>query len=107
MAAGSIGQAVTINGSGFISFSAVTFNGSPRSATFLSASRLSLTLTNADIASTGSFPVVVTNPAPGGGASNAVNFGVATGTPTGTSTVTVTATSGALTHSTSFQLIVQ
>jgi hypothetical protein len=49
----------------------------------------------------------VTNPTPGGGASSGVNFNVVTGTPTGTFNITVTATSGALTHSTSFMLIVQ
>jgi subtilase family serine protease len=107
LAAGSAGQTLTINGSGFIGTSSVTFNGSPRTVSFINASQLSIPLTTADVASTGNFPVVVSNPAPGGGPSGSVNFDVVTGTPTGNFTVTVTASSGALTHTTSFTLHVQ
>jgi subtilase family serine protease len=107
LAAGSAGQSLTINGSGFIGTSSVTFNGSPRTVSFINASQLSIPLTTADVASTGNFPVVVSNPAPGGGPSGSVNFDVVTGTPTGNFTVTVTASSGALTHTTSFTLQVQ
>jgi hypothetical protein len=42
------------------------------------ASQLTISLTAADLAITGSYPVVVTNPAPGGGSSNSVAFGVLT-----------------------------
>ena len=107
LAAGSAGQTLTINGSGFIGTSSVTFNGISHSATLKSASQLSIQLTGADIASTGTFPVVVSNPAPGGGPSGSVNFDVVTGTPTGNFTVTVNASSGTVTHTTSFTLQVQ
>jgi hypothetical protein len=107
VAAGSAVQALTINGSGFLNTSSVTFNGISHSPTFSSASQLSIQLTAADLASTGTFPVVVTNPAPGGGPSSSMSFDVVTGTPTGNFTVTVTASSGALTHTTSFTLQVQ
>jgi hypothetical protein len=106
-AAGSQSQTLTIAGSGFISGSTVTYNNVAHSATYSSASQLTISLTTADMAATGSFPVVVTNPTPGGGASSAVNFNVVTGTPTGTFNVTVSGSSGSLTHTTTFTLTVQ
>ncbi|HUA16982.1 MAG TPA: Ig-like domain repeat protein [Verrucomicrobiae bacterium] len=106
-AAGSAAQTLTISGSGFISSSTVTFNGVSHLATYSSASQLSIGLTTGDLATQGSYGVIVTNPAPGGGASNSSAFTVTSGTPTGAYTVTVTATSGALTHNTTFTLIVQ
>jgi hypothetical protein len=66
-----------------------------------------ISLSANDLANTGTYPVMITNPAPGGGASSPVDFSVVTGTPTGTFNVTVTASSGSLTHSASFSLIVQ
>lgn len=68
---------LTINGTGFLGTSTVTFNGVGHTATFVSASQLTISLTLADLAVAGSYPVVVTNPAPGGGASAAANFSVA------------------------------
>jgi Bacterial Ig-like domain (group 3) len=106
-AAGSAGQTLTVNGSGFIDTTSVTYNGTIHTATLNSASQLSIQLTTADITSTGTFPVIVTNPSPGGGSSSPVDFSVVTGTPTGTFTVTVTASSGSLTNSTNFTLVVQ
>jgi hypothetical protein len=98
---------MTINGSGFMSSSTVTYNGVSHAANFVTASQMSLPLSTNDMAATGQFPVIVTNPAPGGGPSTAANFGVVTGTPTGTFNVTVTATSGPLTHTTTLLLVVQ
>ena len=71
---GSTSQTLTINGSNFVSASTVTYNGLAHTALFVSASQLTISLTAADQAAGGSFPVVVTNPAPGGGPSNAVSF---------------------------------
>jgi hypothetical protein len=106
--AGSQSQTLTINGSGFISSSSVTYDGQDRGGTYVSPSQLTVILGTGDMATTGSFPVLVTNPAPGGGASSPVDFKVvAKGTPTGTYNVNVTATSGSLSHTTTFQLIVQ
>jgi hypothetical protein len=107
LAAGSQSARVTINGSGFISSSAVAYNGVAHPITFTSSSEISILLTSSDLSGTGTFPVVVTNSAPGGGTSASVNFDVVTGTPTGSFTVTVTATSGTLSHNTSFNLVVQ
>lgn len=106
--AGSQSQTLTINGSGFINSSTVTYNGAARAATYTSGSQLTIGLGSGDMVTTGSFPVVVTNPAPGGGTSSPADFTVvAKGTPTGTYNVTVNATSGVLSHTTTFSLIVQ
>ena len=106
-AAGSQSQTLTVNGTGLIGTSQVSFNGTVRERTVLSATSLSLSLSATDLATAGNYPVVVTNPSPGGGPSGAVNFGVVSGTPTGNFYVGVTATSGQLTHTVSFALTVQ
>jgi len=69
-------QTLTINGTGFLATSTVTFNGVAHSATYVSASQLTISLTAADLATAGNYPIVVTNPAPGGGRSESVEFGV-------------------------------
>src|SRR5436853_442598 len=75
--AGTAAPTLTISGSGFLSSSSVTSNGVPHTATFVSASELTISLTSADQATVGSYSVVVTNPSPGGGASNTATFTVA------------------------------
>ena len=86
--AGSSPLTLTINGSGFIASSAVTFNSVSRAATFVNSSRLTISLSASDLAVVGSFAVVVSNPAPGGGASNAAAFTVAS--PGGPVSVSIT-----------------
>ena len=71
-------QTLTITGTGFISSSTVTYNGTAATATYVSSTQLTIPLTASDQATAGSFAVVVTNPSPGGGASNTVNFKVST-----------------------------
>ena len=107
MAAGSVGQSLTINGSGFVSSSSVTYNGAAHVSTFLGATQIALALSSGDVGTRGTYPVVVTNPSPGGGSSGAINFSVVTGSPAGTFPVTVTATSGSITQSATFSLLVQ
>src|SRR5437660_834168 len=75
-AAGAAAQTLAINGSGFISGSTVTYNGVAHPATFVSATQLTIELSAAEHATAGSYAVIVTNPAPDGGASNSVNFTV-------------------------------
>src|SRR5437763_1728021 len=75
--AGTTAPTLTISGSGFLSSSSVTYNSVPHTATFVSASQLTISLTTADQATVGSYSVVVTNPSPGGGASNTATFTVA------------------------------
>ena len=43
--------------------------GVSHTVSFLSANQLTITLSTADLSTVGIFPVVVTNPAPGGGSS--------------------------------------
>jgi len=74
--AGAGAQTLTINGTNFLSTSTVAYNGVGHTATFVSATQLTISLSATDQATAGSYAVVVTNPAPGGGASNALNFTV-------------------------------
>ena len=67
---------LTINGSGFIPSSSVTFNSAAHAVSFISPTQLTITLTIADLSTLGNFPVVVSNPAPGGGVSPAASFTV-------------------------------
>lgn len=102
-----MGQTLTITGSGFVSSSTVTYNGVSHTASYVGATEMLLALSTTDVANTGTYAVVVSNPAPGGGASSPASLTVVTGTPTGSFPVTVTALSGSLTHSTTFNLVVQ
>jgi FG-GAP-like repeat/Protein of unknown function (DUF1573)/FG-GAP repeat len=73
---------LTVNGTGFVSGSAIEWNGSPRTTTFVSGSQLSAAINAADIALAGTASVTVVNPPPGGGRSNPLFFSVTTNTPT-------------------------
>jgi Bacterial Ig-like domain (group 3) len=106
VAAGSTTQALSIAGSGFISSSTVTFNGQAIQSTLIDSNSLSVSLTPTNISTMGTYPVVVTNPSPGGGTASS-NFNVVSGTPTGSFSATVTATSGSLTHSTTLNVFVE
>jgi predicted outer membrane repeat protein len=76
-AAGSVAFTLTINGSGFIASSAVQWNGANRPTSFVSSTKLTAQISVADIAQPGQAGVVVANPGPGGGASNAATFDIA------------------------------
>jgi hypothetical protein len=82
---GSAAQTLTINGSNFFSSSTVTYNGVAHAATFVTSSQLTIKLTAGDQVTVGSYPIVVTNPAPGGGNSNTINFTVTLPAPSITS----------------------
>jgi sugar lactone lactonase YvrE len=68
--AGAAAQTLTINGTGFVSTSSVTFNGTTRAATFMNANQLTIQLSSSDLLNPGSYPVTVANPGPGGGSSS-------------------------------------
>ena len=70
-------QTLTLNGTNFLASSTVTYNGVGHTATFVSSTQLTISLSATDQATAGSYAVVVTNPAPGGGASSPLNFTVA------------------------------
>lgn len=107
VAAGSQVQNLYINGSNFLASSTVTYNGALRNSSLQGPTQLQIGLAPGDVATIGAYPVVVTNPSPGGGASTPVNFNVVKGTPTGMFTITLSATSGPITHTTSMNMAVQ
>ncbi|MFT3713450.1 MAG: IPT/TIG domain-containing protein [Archangium sp.] len=72
---------LTLSGTGFVATSQATFDGSNRSSVFGSATSMTMTLTTADVSSPGTHSIVVTNPTPGGGASNSLTFTVGNAVP--------------------------
>jgi len=74
--AGAGQQTLTINGSNFLTTSTVSFAGASRSSAFVNSGQLTIQLSVADQTSAGQYPIVVSNPSPGGGASAPVNFTV-------------------------------
>lgn len=71
---GGPGFTLTINGTGFVATSQVTWNGSNRTTTFISATQLQASIPASDIAVAGTANVRVVNPAPGGGTSSPLTF---------------------------------
>ena len=65
-----------MNGSNFLSSSVVRVNGSSRSTTFRSSSRLEASLFSSDVANPGVINITVRTPAPGGGNSNSVALAI-------------------------------
>ena len=74
--AGGAAFTLTIYGTNFVAASTVNFGGSAPATTFVNSTQLTAAIPAASIASTGTPAVTVTNPAPGGGTSNAINFTV-------------------------------
>jgi 6-phosphogluconolactonase (cycloisomerase 2 family) len=75
--AGGAAFPLRINGTNFVAASMVNFGGSaPAATTFVNSTQLTATIPASSIASGGMSAVTVTNPAPGGGTSNAMNFTV-------------------------------
>lgn len=72
------GQAftLTLSGSKFVGASKVLWNGQQRNSIYVNANTLTATITAADIATPGTFPVIVRNPSPGGGDSSAMTVTV-------------------------------
>lgn len=67
--AGGAAFTLTVTGTKFVSGSAVNWNGSPRTTTYVSATSLKAAILSSDITTSGSAQISVTNPAPGAGAS--------------------------------------
>jgi hypothetical protein len=86
---------VSLTGAGFVPASSVTFNGAPVSSTFNSASSLTAIVPASALASAGSFPLVVTNPSPGGGVSTPVQLRVEYPAPTASALSPQSAVAGA------------
>ena len=58
---------LTATGTNFNSSSVVSFNGLARATTFVSPTQVTAVILLSDIAATGTFPIAVSNPVPGGG----------------------------------------
>ncbi len=67
---GGSGFTLTVSGSNFVNGSTVLWNGSNRSTTFVSSTKVRAAIPASDIAATGTAAVTVSNPAPGGGTSS-------------------------------------
>lgn len=67
---------LTVKGSGFVSGSAVQWNGGNRPTTFVSGTQLSAQVSADDILVAGTDNITVSNPAPGGGTSQSVPFSI-------------------------------
>ncbi len=65
---------LTVNGSGFVPGSSVSWNGRQLTVSYVSANQLTAYVPYSDDAAAGTASVVVTNPAPGGGKSGALTF---------------------------------
>jgi len=85
---------ITVNGTGLVSNSVVKWAGTALTTTFVSATEVTAIVPAARIAKAGTFAITVTNPAPGGGTSAAVNFVVNNPAPTLTSILPNSATHG-------------
>ncbi len=73
---GDAGFTMTVNGTNFVPGSIVRFGGSNRSTTFVNSTELTATIPASDLTTAGAFEITVSNPAPGGGTSNAQTFTV-------------------------------
>jgi YVTN family beta-propeller protein len=83
--AGGAAFTLTINGTNFVASSMVNFGGGAVPTTFVNSTQLTAAIPGSSIVSAGTSAVTVTNPAPGGGTSKAINFTVtssASGIPT-------------------------
>ena len=74
--AGGAALTVTVNGTGFLKNSTVQWNGSALSTTYVSQTTLEAAIPAADIATTSTASITVSNPAPGGGTSSSSSFSV-------------------------------
>ena len=79
---GGSGFTLVVNGTNFVTGSTVRWNGSNRSTAFGSSNQLSASIPASDLTRGESAGVTVFNPAPGGGSSNEVRFGISNPVPT-------------------------
>jgi sugar lactone lactonase YvrE len=76
VAAGGSSFTLTVTGTNFAAGAVVNFNGAARATTVVNEFEVLATITAPDISTAGAYSVTVTNPAPGGGTSNASTFSV-------------------------------
>lgn len=78
---GSAALTMTVNGTGFVSSSAVLFNGTALATTYVSSIKLTAQVPANKMTAAGDFPIAVQNQPPGGGVSAPVVFKVQYPTP--------------------------
>ena len=71
---GSADTLLTVLGSSFVPGATIAFNGATLPTTVVDPTTATATLPSAQLATSGLYPVTVTNPAPGGGASPSIAF---------------------------------
>ncbi len=106
--AGGASFTLTVNGSSFVSGAHIQWNGANLVTTFVNAAKVTATVPSTDIAAGGTARVSVSNPTPGGGASNALTFTIDNPVPAITSLQPASATHGGAAftltvHGTGFQ----
>jgi hypothetical protein len=68
------GFTMTVVGGGFIPSSVVQWNGQNRTTTYISSGQLTAQIPGSDLSVTGTIPITVFDPSPGGGSSETVKF---------------------------------
>lgn len=91
---GSNGVSITASGSGFISSSTVMWNGTSLPTSYTNSTTLTAQVSAADLLTSGTATVTVTNPSPGGGNSSGVTFTISNPTPSLTSVSPASAPAG-------------
>ena len=105
VAAGATSPLISVIGAGFVSTTVIKVNGNARATAFVSSTQVNVTLSDSDVASSGSLALTAVNATPGGGTSAASSVSVSNPAPgnsitvsparivaDGTSPVTVTIT---------------
>jgi hypothetical protein len=75
--AGSSATTLTASGTGFVPGATITYGATNLTTTFVSSTSLTGTIPSSLLITSGSIPVKVVNPAPGGGASTPISFTIA------------------------------
>ena len=104
--AGGAAFTLTIYGTNFVAASMVSFGGTALNSNFVSSTLLTTVIPTAAVISAGNPTVSVTNPAPGGGTSNGMNFAVTSSGPNPVPTISSLIPSCAPAGGQTFQLSV-
>jgi len=81
VAVGSAAFMLSASGSSFVVGASLSLNGTARATTFVPATQVDAAVLAAEVSLAGSYPVVVANPGPGGGASGTVTLSVVAANP--------------------------
>ena len=73
---------LTVKGMNFVNGTTVLWKGSARTTSFVSSTQVTATINASDIAKTGTYPISLSNPTPGGGTSHTLPFTVSNPVPT-------------------------